>query len=142
MIKTILIAIALLSASAQAEVGKATVFARKVQDGGGKSKCLGRRVLPTDRGIAHRTLPCGTRVRVTNLRTKLSTVAVVIDRGPYGACLDLGWHRGPCSEWAIKRHRSDPGSWRGLADLTPPVAAELNHKSFDAVRIDVLPSPP
>ena len=33
---------------------------------------------------AHRTLPLGTRVRVTNLENKRSVVLRVIDRGPYG----------------------------------------------------------
>jgi rare lipoprotein A len=33
---------------------------------------------------AHRTLPLGTRVRVTNLENRRSVVLRVIDRGPYG----------------------------------------------------------
>ena|SRR5688572_10137630 len=33
---------------------------------------------------AHRTLPLGTRVRVTNLDNRRSVVLRVIDRGPYG----------------------------------------------------------
>jgi rare lipoprotein A len=32
---------------------------------------------------AHRTLPLGTRVRVTNLENKRSVVLRIIDRGPY-----------------------------------------------------------
>lgn len=40
---------------------------------------------------AHRTLPFGTRLRVTNPRTGLTTVVRVNDRGPFanGASLDL-----------------------------------------------------
>ena len=40
---------------------------------------------------AHRTLPFGTRVRVTNKRTGLSTVVRINDRGPYahGRVIDL-----------------------------------------------------
>ncbi len=41
--------------------------------------------------IAHRTLPCGTRVRVTNKVNGRSIVAQVLDRGPYarGRIVDL-----------------------------------------------------
>ena len=40
---------------------------------------------------AHRTLPFGTRVRVTNQRTGVSTVVRINDRGPYahGRVIDL-----------------------------------------------------
>ena len=40
---------------------------------------------------AHRTLPFGTRLRVTDTRTKSSVVVVVNDRGPFdkGRVLDL-----------------------------------------------------
>jgi rare lipoprotein A len=33
---------------------------------------------------AHRTLPFGSRVRVTNLRTKKSVIVLINDRGPFG----------------------------------------------------------
>jgi rare lipoprotein A len=40
---------------------------------------------------AHRTLPLGTRARVTNLRTGASTVVTISDRGPHtrGRIIDL-----------------------------------------------------
>jgi rare lipoprotein A len=34
---------------------------------------------------AHRSLPLGTKVKVTNLRTKQQVVVKITDRGPYGA---------------------------------------------------------
>ena len=42
-------------------------------------------------GVAHRTLPFGTRIRVTNLSNGKSIVAVVTDRGPFvrGRTLDV-----------------------------------------------------
>jgi len=42
-------------------------------------------------GVAHRTLPFGTRIRVTNLSNGRSIVAVVTDRGPFvrGRTLDV-----------------------------------------------------
>ena len=33
---------------------------------------------------AHRTLPCGAWIKVTNLKTKKSTWCKIMDRGPYG----------------------------------------------------------
>ena len=41
--------------------------------------------------IAHKTLPCGTRVRVTNRTNGRSIVVQVLDRGPYvrGRVVDL-----------------------------------------------------
>ncbi len=40
---------------------------------------------------AHRTLPMGSRVRVTNVRNDLSVIVRIDDRGPFvaGRCLDL-----------------------------------------------------
>lgn len=41
--------------------------------------------------VAHRTLPCGVKLRITNPRNGRHIVAVVTDRGPYTvAKLDLG----------------------------------------------------
>lgn len=116
---------------AEAETGKATRFAYvgDRQDGD-TMRCLGRRLYDGEQGIAHRTLPCGTLVRVTNLRTGRSVVAPVVDRGPWGAMLD--------GAWVVKRRRRDPGVWRGIADLAPATVAALQHRSFDRVRLDVL----
>jgi rare lipoprotein A len=51
---------------------------------------------------AHRTLPFGTRLRVTNLRNRKSTLVIVSDRGPFirsrivdvsrTAAIALGFH--------------------------------------------------
>jgi hypothetical protein len=94
---------------------------------GSPSRCLSppRRIKATDRGIAHRRLPCGARVAVINPRTRRAVITTVIDHGPYGAT-----HNG---SWRIKRRRSDPGKWRGCADLTWPVAKEIDHNSFEPV---------
>ena len=42
---------------------------------------------------AHRTLPFGTRVRVTNLRNGRAVVVRITDRGPFvrGRLLDVSW---------------------------------------------------
>ena len=42
--------------------------------------------------VAHKTRPCGSSVRITNLSNGKSITAIVTDRGPYikGRCVDLG----------------------------------------------------
>lgn len=42
--------------------------------------------------VAHKTLPCGSRVTITNLANHRSISAIVTDRGPFvrGRCVDLG----------------------------------------------------
>jgi rare lipoprotein A len=46
---------------------------------------------------AHRSLPFGTRVRVTNLENGRAVVVVVDDRGPFvrGRVIDLSWAAAP-----------------------------------------------
>jgi rare lipoprotein A len=43
--------------------------------------------------VAHKSLPCGTIIRVEDIRTGKSVVAEVTDRGPYirGRIVDLSW---------------------------------------------------
>lgn len=141
------------------QIHYASVFAQLNEDGtrdkwmGGKSPCLGRLVKPTDRIIAHRSLPCGTRVRITNLRTGRSTIARIGERGPYGACLAKNWtshsfkdwtkpNKCPFGMWGIKKKESDPGVWRGGFDLTPVVSKAIHHNGFELVRLDVLKKTP
>lgn len=119
------------TATAGTTHGRATRFAdRADRHAGGASRCLGRRVLPTDWGVAVRGGRCGDLYRVTNLRTGLVVVAPKVDSGPYGAM-----HQG---SWVLKRKASDPGVWRGVVDLTPPVFAALKAKSFDRVRVEAV----
>ena len=59
----------------------------------GSSRCTasGERLDPNALTAAHRTLPFGTKVRVTHLKTKSSTVVRINDRGPYskGRIIDV-----------------------------------------------------
>lgn len=77
------------------EEGKASYYARKFQ---GRDMANGK---PYRRGrmtAAHRTLPLGTKVKVTNIRTNKSVKVEITDRGPFikGRIVDL-------SEKAAKR---------------------------------------
>ena len=57
----------------------------------GRRTACGKRLTSSLIGVAHRTLPCGTRVRFE--RGGRSVVARVVDRGPHAAGVqyDLTW---------------------------------------------------
>ena len=75
-----------VSASAQkhsrsVETGFATFYSRSFE---GKKTASGRRFDGDSLVAAHRTLPFGTVVRVTNLENRRRVTVEIIDRGPYG----------------------------------------------------------
>jgi len=49
---------------------------------------------PEDLTAAHRTLPFGTRVKVTNPRTGVSTIVTINDRGPFTRGRDIDLSQG------------------------------------------------
>ena len=49
----------------------------------GNSTASGETLTPTTRGVAHKTLPLGSRVKITDPQTNRSVETSVIDRGPY-----------------------------------------------------------
>ena len=59
--------------------GTASYYSREFQ---GKKTASGEKFDETELTAAHRTLPFGTRVRVTNLHNDRSVVVTVTDRGP------------------------------------------------------------
>ncbi len=61
--------------------GKASWYGGKFH---GRKTASGARFDKNALTAAHRTLPFGTRVRVTNLRNKKSVVVRINDRGPFG----------------------------------------------------------
>lgn len=74
------------SASARAESGIASVYAYK-----GEKTANGERAHPAGLTAAHKSLPFGTRVRVTNKKNGKSVVVRINDRGPFvrGRIIDL-----------------------------------------------------
>ena len=74
------------SSTARAENGIASVYAYS----GGRT-ASGERANPTGMTAAHRTLPFGTQVRVTNRRNGQSVVVRINDRGPFarGRVIDV-----------------------------------------------------
>jgi rare lipoprotein A len=71
---------------ASAQTGIASIYAYK-----GEKTANGERASPRGLTAAHRTLPFGTRVRVTNRRNGRSVVVRINDRGPFirGRVIDL-----------------------------------------------------
>jgi rare lipoprotein A len=75
---------------AQAESGIASVYG--AGDGhAGKKTASGERMNPSAMTAAHRTLPFGSHVRVTNKRNGRSVTVRINDRGPFvrGRVIDL-----------------------------------------------------
>jgi hypothetical protein len=95
---------------------------------GPRLSCTHKKMAPGQLVCAHRTLPCGTVVVLENPRTRRFAVCEVLDRGPFGAIL-------PSGDWGVKIHANEPGSWRGLIDLSPAVANALLHNGRERVRI-------
>ena len=65
--------------------------------------------------LASRTIPLGTYVLIEG--NGRSVWCRVNDRGPYGAMHD--------GRWVLKKRSSDPGVWRGVADLSLGCARRL-----------------
>lgn len=73
-----------------------------------------------DHGVAHRTLPCGTRLGICNLRTSQCTTAFVVDRGPWGVLDRKGeWHMRTTPLRAGEHYRGEldllPGTYTAIA---------------------------
>ena len=122
------------------QICNATVFAYRGDSwAGGISPCLRRHVRPSDVGIAHRTLPCGSKVTLTNVRTGKVAVGRVVDRGPYGACVRRGYHpiasKHHCKrqDWRLRLRKPTRGRWRGCVDLTPALRHRLGHNGGELV---------
>jgi rare lipoprotein A len=73
---------------ASTETGKASFYAAKHQS---KKTASGERYSQNLKTAAHRKLPFGTKIKVTNLANGKSVVAKVNDRGPFvkGRIVDL-----------------------------------------------------
>lgn len=74
------------------ETGMASIYAYQGDKTAGGSKAAnGENVRATDMSAAHKSIPFGTKVRVTNLVNGLSAVVRINDRGPFvgGRIIDL-----------------------------------------------------
>lgn len=83
--RTILFLILLSSPAISSQIGIASVYWE------GRHTASGERFRPNGLTAAHRHLPFGTYVRVTNTRTGRSVIVRINDRGPFvrGRIIDL-----------------------------------------------------
>lgn len=74
--------------SGDTRVGKASIFARRLA---GRKMADGSKMDPQGDNAASRTLPLGTKAKVTHLGTGRSAIITIQDRGPYvrGRIVDL-----------------------------------------------------
>ncbi len=77
-----------LGSFAQTQTGKASFYADKFE---GRPTASGEKYKHNKLTAAHKTLPFGTKVRVTNLANNQNVEVVINDRGPYvdGRIIDL-----------------------------------------------------
>jgi rare lipoprotein A len=99
-----------LDHSGKTHKGRASYYAGKFN---GRKMADGTRYNPNSNAAASKTLPLGTRARVTNLETGKSDVVEVRDRGPYV-----------------------PGR---IMDVTPKVADKLEMKKDGVAPVEVKP---
>lgn len=85
---SILLSSIFLYSAAQTQSGKASFYADKFE---GRSTASGEKYKHNKLTGAHKTLPFGTKVRVTNIANNQTVEVVINDRGPYvdGRIIDL-----------------------------------------------------
>src|SRR5690242_13299444 len=85
--------------------GKASFYSNKFQ---GKKTATGERFRQRDKTAASKTLPLGSRAKVTNVETGKSTTVRINDRGPYvdGRVIDLS--AGAAKEIGLKKEGVAP----------------------------------
>jgi hypothetical protein len=95
--------------------------------------------------IAHRSWPLGHPVYICSKVTQRCTLTFVGDRGPFGACDDMGFIPGTfyCKgKWHVKIRKKDPGRWRGVTDMSRCVWKRLGGPGMQHVRLYLLKLPP
>lgn len=129
----------------QTNVCRSTTFGQPGDKHGGTTNALGlgRPVNQTDLGIAHRTWPMWTMVKVTNTRTKKTAYGVVLDSGPYGMVDGAGWFsaraHGKMTERAKKRVAEvGQKAYRSCADLTYAFGIAVDHNGGDTIKLERL----
>jgi rare lipoprotein A len=77
-----------LDRSGRTQTGKASIYADKFTN---RTMADGNKMDPNDDNAASKTLPLGTKAKVTNLETGKSTEVTIQDRGPHvkGRIVDL-----------------------------------------------------
>jgi hypothetical protein len=126
--------------------GPATIYWPK--DGYcGDVRADGKPFVETDTHVAHRRLPLGTTGIICSPTSKKCTWTSVRDRGPWGAvrpCEDVidlevfprqiyTGRRKTCYWWSPMIRLESGWTYRGVMDLTRPIAEKLKHKPFERI---------
>jgi len=133
---------------------------RRLKVSNGKPRCwYGRKVKRGEPIIAHRRLPCGTKVYVRVVGHATGAWVRVGDRGPYGACARMSdlrplqrrlkrlgrkpltidrknkWCKryGKDWVWYIKKRLRWPGKYRGIADISHTARRLIGHNGWQHV---------
>ena len=132
---TLLLAMSLLSAIKSGNASRYG-YAGDPYDNVGTFACRGRLeqrygskafAYMRNRGVAHRTLPCGARIGICLPRTGLCTTAFVVDRGPWGTLNRNG-------EWHVRTGHVPSGEhYRGELDLLPGTYTSLGLVGIEKV---------
>lgn len=91
MLKWIGLAVFLTATGVHAEEGIASHYSTHDSDQNGNRTACGPRLVNSALTAAHRTLPCGSKVRVTNKHNGRSVIMTITDRGPFvrGRIIDV-----------------------------------------------------
>lgn len=138
MYRTIYLLVLLLlcsSALAQVQTGKASFYADKFE---GRPTASGEKYRHNKLTAAHKTLPFGTKVKVTNLDNNKTVEVVINDRGPYvdGRIIDLsksaaeqlGFINQGLAE--VKMEIIDPGDGKKSDPIKPIGQVSVEEKEF------------
>ena len=116
--KTLILILSFLSSAFAAEVGLASHYS--VRSNGGTHTASGEKLNDELFTAAHKTLPFGTVVKVTNLKTKKTVNVRITNRGPFkkGRIIDLS--QAAARELGITK--------QGLAQVKVEVIKPVNKK--------------
>lgn len=123
------------AALAQVQTGKASFYADKFE---GRPTASGEKYRHNKSTAAHKTLPFGTKVKVTNLDNNKSVEVIINDRGPYvdGRIIDLsksaaeqlGFINQGLAE--VKVEIVDPGDGKKSDPIKPIGQVSVEEKEF------------
>jgi rare lipoprotein A len=120
---------------AQTQTGKASFYADKFE---GSPTASGEKYKHSKKTGAHKTLPFGTKVRVTNLENNKTVDVVINDRGPYvdgriidlskSAAEELGYINKGLAD--VKLEVIDAGDGKGGGQIVPIDRVSVDEKEF------------
>ena len=132
-----------LAAVAQVQTGKASFYADKFE---GRLTASGEKYKHSKLTAAHKSLPFGTKIRVTNIANNQTVEVVINDRGPYveGRVLDLSKSAAEKLGYVnlgladVKIEVIDAGDGKGGGQIVPIDKVSVDEKEFYDFEIERL----